>query len=109
MQLSLFSGKMEKARIGNVRVNNITFVWAMVFLGIVIYAVAWFALGLASMMIIDALVAAFSGMLTLSSDALQVISLLRWVILLHPIFAMFGWLLWGFLNSAKRDVSRYEV
>lgn len=84
---------------------RIVWVWTMVFLGIVLYAIAWFTLGTAAMAVISAI----EGSYTFAAPWSSVVDQIKKVILWHPIFAMIGWLLWGFLNSMKREVRTWQV
>lgn len=84
--------------------TRIAFVWSMVFLGMIIYALVWFMLGSVTMTIIEAMESAF----TFSGNWDYVVDLIKNIILWHPIISIFGWILWGFLNSMRRDV-RYDI
>lgn len=94
----------EKARRSNVFPVRIAWVWAMVFLAIIVYASVWFMFGYMVMEIISAIEASY----TFTSPLAETVTLLKYVIAWHPIIAMFGWILWGFLNSMRRDVRTYE-
>jgi hypothetical protein len=77
----------------------------MVFLGMVIYALAWFTLGSVTMTIIESIEASFS----FGGNWDSVVELVKNIVLWHPIISLFGWILWGFLNSMRRDVRTWEV
>jgi hypothetical protein len=87
--------------------TRVIMVWAMVFMGIVIYAMFWFLFGNTALAMINAMETQFTY---LSEPPFSdVVGWLLVVIEYHPIIAIFGWLLWGFLNSARRDVRTWEV
>jgi len=85
--------------------TNIVMVWSMVFIGLIIYALIWFTFGAVAMTYIDAI----SDNFTFDPPWDNVVTLSRNVILWHPVISMFGWILWGFLNSMRRDVRTWEV
>lgn len=85
--------------------SNIVLTWAMVFIGIVFYAVAWFTFGIVALTVIDSITTAFSFEAPWDS----VVEFCRNVVLLHPIFAMVGWLIWGFIDSMRKPVKTWEV
>lgn len=85
--------------------TNIILTWSLVFIGIVIYAITWFLLGSVTMIIIEAVTSAFS----FAEPWDSVVEILRTVILWHPLFAMFGWLIWGYIDSARKPVKSWEV
>jgi len=84
---------------------KIVMVWSLVFIGIIIYSLVWFVFGAVAMTYIEAISDSFSFDAPWSS----VITLVTNVILWHPVIAMFGWILWGFLNSMRRDVRTWEA
>ena len=85
--------------------TNILFVWTMVAIALVIYSISWFALSPVVTLTLEALdeAYAFTGMQETAFD------LISTVIYWNPLIAVFGWLLWGFLNSGRRDVRSWEV
>jgi len=83
---------------------RIAYVWAMVFVGICIYAMFWFMFGWAAFSVIEAVEAGY----TFTGQASFVVELLKNVIAYHPLLAMVGWLLWGYINSQRRDERAYE-
>lgn len=85
--------------------TRIVYVWALVFLAIIFYAMAWYVFGWVIMEYISAVEAAYTFQPPLDS----VVSLIKNVIAWHPIIALLGWILWGFLNSMRRDIRTYEV
>lgn len=82
----------------------VAWVWAMVLVGMVIYAFAWFS----QMWWLWSFIEAFEGAITLDPPWDVTVVILKNVLAFHPLFAMFGWLLWGFINSMRRDVRTYE-
>lgn len=87
--------------------TRVVMVWAMVFMGIVIYAMFWFLFGNTALAMIDAMETQFTYLN--EPPYSNVVDWLFIVIEWHPIIAMFGWLLWGFLNSMRRDVRKWEI
>jgi len=84
---------------------NIAYVWSIVFIAIVLYALVWFVCGYFIMEFIEAIEAAYTFQPPLDSTVDIVKSVVAW----HPIIALFGWILWGFLNSLRRDVKSFEM
>lgn len=84
---------------------KIVMVWSLVFIGIIIYALVWFVFGAVAMTYIEAISESFS----FDSPWDNVVTLITNVVLWHPIIAMFGWLVWGFLNSMRRDVTTWQT
>lgn len=76
----------------------------MVLTGMVIYAFAWFL----NLWWLWTFIEAFENSITVDPPFDSVITLLKNVIAMHPLFAMFGWLIWGYINSMRRDVRTYE-
>ena len=84
---------------------RIVYVWTLVLLGMVLYAMAWFTLGSVAMTFIDAVLLSFNFAAPWDS----VVEIAKNVILWHPIISLFGWILWGFLNSMRRDVRTWKI
>lgn len=84
---------------------RVVMVWVMVFIAIVVYAMAWFTIGSVAMTFINACLNSFD----FGSPWTAVVELIKNIILWHPIISLFGWILWGFLNSMRRDVRTWEV
>lgn len=84
-------------------ITRIAWVWGMVFIGLVVYAMVWFMLGSMVMQVIDAVEAGY----TFVGSAADVVTVIKTVIAFHPLLAMFGWLLWGYINSTRRDPRAY--
>ena len=85
--------------------SRIIMVWAFVMLGVVVYSIGWFALSPVVTSVLDAFDEAyeFTGVQEVTLDL--IVQVIYW----NPLIAVFGWLLWGFLNSARRDVRTWEV
>lgn len=92
-------------KIGSFIPVQIVYVWAMVLMGIVIYSIAWFAVAPVTLTVMDTL----TEHITVSNDVYNLVELIKQVILWHPILSIFGWLLWGYLNSMRRDIATWRV
>jgi hypothetical protein len=77
----------------------------MVFIGIVLYAMMWFVFGRVIYEVITAMEASY----TFPSPAASVVTVIKYVVAWHPILALFGWIIWGYINSSRRSVREYEV
>lgn len=84
---------------------RIAWTWAMVLIGIVLYSMMWFVFGRVAFEVITAMEASY----TFPSPAQDIVTLLKYIIAWHPLLAIFGWLLWGYINSSRRSVREYEV
>lgn len=84
---------------------RVAWVWSVVLIGLVIYAMMYFTFGRVAMEVILSIEASY----TFPEPAASVVTVLKYVIALHPLFAMFGWLLWGYIQSSRRSVREYEV
>ena len=82
-----------------------TTVWVVVLIGIIVYCMAWYAMGYAALEIISAVEAS----VTVEPQWDSVITLLKAAVAWHPIISLAGWLAWGFVCSMRRDVRTYEV
>lgn len=85
---------------------RIVWVWGMVLMGILLYTMMWFIFGRVVFEVILAMEGAFNFSI---SPIDNIANLLKYVIAWHPLFAIFGWFLWGYLNSMRREVREYEV
>lgn len=65
----------------------------------------WFVFGMTLFQIITAVESAY----TFTGTAAQVVDLLKAVVAYHPVFALVGWLVWGYINSSRRSVRTYET
>lgn len=84
--------------------RGIVWVWAVVLMALVVYSIAWFTLGWAAMEVIDAVEASY----TFEEPAANTVTLMKTVIAWHPIIVVFGWILYGYVNSQRRDPRIYE-
>lgn len=84
--------------------RGIIWVWAVVMLAMVIYAIAWFTLGWAAMEVISTVENAY----TFEEPASNTVDLFKTVFAWHPVIVIFGWILYGYVNSQRRDVRVYE-
>ncbi len=84
---------------------NVLFVWFIVFLAMTIYAIGWFTCGIFVMKFIDAIISTYS----FDSPWDTTVTAVRLFFLYHPIIAIIGWIVYGILNSIKRDVDRWRV
>lgn len=84
--------------------SGIIYVWVICFMAIVIYSIFWFIGGYVAISVIDAVTASynFTGM------AATTIRIIKNVLFWHPLFFMFGMLLWAFTNSRKREHVSWE-
>lgn len=85
--------------------TRILFTWFIVFLAMSIYAIAWFSCGLVVMPFIDAI----SNSYSFSDPWNTIVSAVKLFFLYHPIIAIIGWIIWGFINSLKRDVEKWRT
>lgn len=99
------SGKVIKIPHPPFNKVRILYVWFLVFLAMGMYAIAWFSVSMMVMPFIDALTSSYS----FSDPWDTVVSTVRLLFLYHPIVALIGWILWGFINSVKRDVDRWRA
>jgi len=84
---------------------NVVYVWALVFLGMVLYTMVWFICGIFIMTFIDAITANFS----FGQPWDSLVDLVTTIFLYHPVIALFGWIIYGILNSMRRDVEEWKV
>ncbi len=96
--------KLEEKRV-DVRPVRILYVWALVFLAMAIYAVVWYMLGSVALSVMQAVEASFS----FDPPWDTVTAFLKYCIFLNPVIAMIGWIIWGMLNSAKRDRETWQA
>jgi len=84
---------------------NIVYTWTLVFLGMVLYTFVWFAMGTFIMTFIDAIVNSFS----FSEPWSSTVQFVRMVFLWHPVISLIGWIIYGIINSMKRDVDQWRT
>lgn len=84
--------------------TRVAYVWAVVFIGIVLYAMTWYIFGWVIMEVVAAVEASY----TFTGPLATVVTIIKYVIAFHPIMALFGWIIWGYINSSRRSVREYE-
>ena len=85
---------------------RIIFTWTMVGLAIVIYSICWFALS----PVVTTVLTALESALTLTAEQQVVFDLITMALYWNPVLALFGWLIWGYLNSFRRtDADSWRV
>jgi hypothetical protein len=87
---------------------KILYVWAMIFLAMMLYTMAWFTAGLPLIYFIGAVRATITAA---SSDPMWigVVDFITICFQIHPIISLIGWFIYGILNSAKRDVDTWRT
>lgn len=88
-------------------VNNqrgIIFLWGMIFIAMAIYTICWFTVGLPLVYFINAIRAQMVGQL--DTMGLQVLNFVMYAFELNPVIALIGWLVYGIMHSAKRNVDQ---
>jgi hypothetical protein len=83
--------------------SGIIWVWAVCFLSIIVYSIAWFSLGWGFNLFIDAIEASY----TFESPTDVTVALLKTVVAWHPIIFVFGMILWALVNSQRREDVTY--
>ena len=86
------------------KIVNVAYVWTVVLLAIVLYAVTWYVLGSLFMPFVEAIEANYTFPPPLDSTTVFI----KNVVIYHPLFALLGWLVWGFLNSQRRSREVFE-
>ncbi|RLC77523.1 MAG: hypothetical protein DRJ03_26710 [Chloroflexi bacterium] len=81
----------------------VLWIWAVCFTAIIVYSMAWFSMGWAVLEFMDSVESSY----TFSSPADTTVTFIRTVIAWHPIFFIFGMLLWAFVNSQRREEVTY--
>jgi hypothetical protein len=85
---------------------KIIYVWAMIFLAMVLYTFTWFTMGLPLMYFIEAV----RNTMTTSDPMWEaVVDFILNCFLIHPIISLIGWFIYGILNSSKRDVDTWRT
>lgn len=87
---------------------KIVYVWAMIFLAMMVYTIAWFTAGLP---LIYFIAACRTVMAAGSTDPmwLGVVDFITICFQIHPIISLIGWFVYGILNSSKRDVDTWRT
>ncbi|MHA1408482.1 MAG: hypothetical protein ACTSSG_14040 [Candidatus Heimdallarchaeaceae archaeon] len=84
---------------------RIVMVWTLVLIGMVLYSFAWYVFSIVAFSFIDAIVSSFN----FGSQWNNITDLIKNLLYFHPVICLFGWILWGFLNSMRRDVREWET
>jgi len=84
---------------------RVVYVWALVFLGMVLYVFVWFSMGIAVMTFVDSVVATFN----FGDPWDSLVTFVRNLFLFHPIISLIGWLIYGIINSMRRDVESWRT
>lgn len=84
---------------------RIVYVWALIFVAMLIYALAWFSMGLVIFPFVNAIRAAYDFGTPWNTVADFIINCFLW----HPIISLVGWFIYGILNSLKRDVDTWRT
>lgn len=85
--------------------SGVAWVWAVCFIAMGIYTMAWYATGLATMMTIDALEATYTYPAPMSTTITFIRTLFAW----HPFIMLIGLALWAFINSQRREDQTYQI
>jgi len=85
--------------------SGVIWIWAVCLAGIVMYSIAYYALVYPALMMIGIV----EGLVVFDAQATVTLNLVRAVLNWHPIFFILGMLLWGFVNSARREVQTYPM
>ena len=86
--------------------RGIVALWGMVFMGMVIYFICWFTMGLPLIYFVDAI----RSEVTFTTMGEEIIDGCLFAFEIHPVIALVGWFIYGIMQSAKRetDVYRYR-
>ena len=85
--------------------SGVIWIWAVCLAGIVMYAICYYALVYPTLELIGIV----EGMYSFDAQATVTLNLTRAVLNWHPIFFILGMLLWGFVNSGRRETQTYPV
>lgn len=85
--------------------SNIVYVWALCGLALLAYSVAWFA----NMYWVFEMFAAIRQNASFDSTTNKAIDLVLTLLYYNPIFALFGWIVYGYVNSSRKkdEMDRY--
>ena len=83
--------------------TRIAFVWAEVFIAIILYSICWFTFGRALFEVITAIETTY----TFTGQASFTVDLVKTVVAWHPVLALFGWLIYGYISSSRRSERTY--
>lgn len=86
--------------------RGIVALWGMVFLGMAVYVIIWFSVGLPLVYFIDAT----RELLVqhMDSTGIAVVSSLLFAFEIHPVIAICGWIIYGIMHSGKRATNVYQ-
>lgn len=87
--------------------RGIVTLWAIVFIGMAIYMIAWFTVGLPLVYFIDAVRDNMTENLTATGRA--VIDTVMFAFEINPVIALAGWFIYGFAHSAKKETDLYRA
>lgn len=99
--------KFGKPKIERPRVMfpvKIVYVWILVFAGMAIYAIGWYTLGTVALAVIQAIENSFNFPPPWDS----VTAFIKNCVYFHPIISLVGWMIWGFLQSTRKNAQSWE-
>jgi hypothetical protein len=76
------------------------FVWGVVFIALVCYAFFYFAFG----QFFQAILGAGFGAWNYSGALAYPFLFVKYMVVYNPLVALFGWLIWGYINSQKGEL-----
>jgi len=85
--------------------EGVIWIWAVCLASIVLYAIAYYSLVYPTLELIGIV----EGMFTFDPQATVTLNLCKAVLNWHPIIFILGMLLWGFVNSARRETQTYPL
>lgn len=83
--------------------RGVIWVWTIIIVGLFVYSLIWFTTGWAFIEVADAV----EDQYTFTGSASYAASFMRLMFEYHPILFLFGMILWGYINSQRRD-PRFE-
>jgi uncharacterized membrane protein YidH (DUF202 family) len=100
-------GAMDKLRKKSIHENKsgVIWVWIVCFFTMILYAIAWFALGWAFNIFYDAITSLYTFPPPLNFAVTFMMTVIAW----HPILMFFGLLLWAYVNSQRREDVTYPT
>lgn len=84
--------------------TRVVYVWVLVLTAMCVYAVAWFVNLYWLWEVFDAIESAYS----FTGQAASTITIIKTLIVYNPIIALCGWILYGYVNSTRRDTRSYQ-
>jgi len=85
--------------------SGVIWIWAVCLAGIVMYSIAYYSLVYPALELIGIV----EGLVIFDAQASITLNLVKAVLNWHPIFFILGMLLWGFVNSARRETQTYPM